>query len=507
MNRRPSSECTAGRGANRISLELLGIVCAPGDGRNLNVRMMTLADVIEGLSGTRLLRAAQPVRGFVIDSREAQPGDAFVALPGEKTDGHQYVNDAFSRGAIAALVDRDVATEAAVLDMQAGNTLPGTLSLPVCLRVPNVLAGLQALARWWRARFARVRVIGITGSVGKSSTKELVAAVLSRRFDVLKSEGNLNNEIGLPLTVLQLDEQHTRAVLEMGMYARGEIAMLCSIARPVVGVVTIIAPVHLERLKTIEDIAAAKAELVEALPANGMAILNYDDPLVRQMGRATAASKLYYGLDPAADLWADEIESEGLQGLRFTLHHRGEATHVQVPLLGRHSVHTSLRAAAVGIAEGMSLDQILEGLQDRRAQIRLVAVPGPNGSTLLDDTYNASPESTIAALNLLDELEGRKLAVLGDMLELGMQEEEGHRKVGLRALDVAHILVTVGELGRLIGEEARRNGMSADRVRMCATNEEAVAYLKMIIRSGDMILVKGSRGLHMEDIVAALGQG
>jgi UDP-N-acetylmuramoyl-tripeptide--D-alanyl-D-alanine ligase len=263
----------------------------------------------------------------------------------------------------------------------------------------------------------------------------------------------------------------------------------------------------LERLGSIEAIAQAKSELVEALPADGVAILNYDDERVRPMAGLTRARVLYYGLDAAADLWADDIRSEGLEGVRFQLHYRTEWMHMQVPLLGRHSVHTALRATAVGLAEGMSWDQILEGLQDRRAPLRLVAVPGPQGSTLLDDTYNANPESTIAALNLLAELEGRKIAVLGDMLELGPYEESGHRKVGLRAMDVADILVTVGELGRIIGNEARRNGMPVDRLRLCASNDEAVEFLKQAIRPGDMVLVKGSRGLHMEDIVAALGQG
>lgn len=469
--------------------------------------MMTLADVIEGLNGMRPPGALQPVRRFVIDSRRAAPRDVFAALKGENTDGHLYVEEAFSRGAIAALTDRDIAIDATVVNVRPGITLPPSLPLPVCLRVDDVLASLQSLARWWRSRFPALRVIGITGSVGKSSTKELVAVVLSRRFDVLKSEGNLNNEIGLPLTMLELDEHHERAILEMGMYQRGEIAMLCSIARPVVGVVTIVAPVHLERLGTVEAIAQAKAELVTALPEDGVAILNYDDLRVRQMANQTKARPLYYGLDPAADLWADDIQSAGLEGVRFRLHHRGETMHVQVPLLGRHSVHTSLRAAAVGLAEGMIWDQILEGLQDRRAQLRLVAVPGPKGSTILDDTYNASPESTIAALNLLEELEGRKIAVLGDMLELGAQEEEGHRKVGLRALDVASVLVTVGERGAIIGAEARRGGMPTDCVRICATNEEAIEHLQTVIQPGDVILVKGSRGLHMEDIVGVLGQG
>lgn len=471
--------------------------------------MLTLADVIEGLLGRRQVQSAQPIRRVVIDSREAGPGDLFVAFVGENTDGHNYVVEAFKRGAVAALVERDVPVEALKYDFRSGSTLPSfrALSLPVVLRVDQTLGALQQLAKWWRSRFKHLRVIGITGSVGKSSTKELVAAVLQQKYTLLKSEGNFNNEIGLPLTLLQLEAKHERAVLEMGMYAKGEITRLCELAQPAVGVVTIVAPVHLERLGSIEAIAEAKSELPLALPTNGVAILNYDDERVRAMKAVTRAKVLTYGLDPAADLWADDIVSEGLEGIHFTLHHRKEAFHVQVPLLGRHSVHTSLRATAVGLAEGMDWDAILAGLQDRRAALRLVAVPGPKGSTILDDTYNASPASMIAALNLLSELGGRKIAVLGDMLELGDYEDEGHRLVGLRALDVADVLITVGTLGRLMAVEAIQNGMPRDRVQMCETNEEAIAYLDRAIQSDDTILIKGSRGLHMEDIVSAFAQG
>lgn len=469
--------------------------------------MIMLADVLESLSGLRSVGMVQTIRRFVIDSREAKPKDVFVALKGDDTDGHLHVADAFSRGAIAALVDREVDVDAAIVDLEPGSTAPQSLPLPVCLRVADVLTALQSIATWWRDRFPTLRVIGITGSVGKSSTKELTAAVLSRHYNVLKNEGNLNNEIGLPLTLLRLEQHHQRAVLEMGMYARGEIATLCEIAKPVIGVETIVGPIHLERLGTIEAIAQAKAELVEALPADGVAILNYDEPLVRQMADQTDANVLYYGLSPQADLWADEIHSEGLNGIRFQLHHHDETMHVRVPLLGRHSVHTALRAAAVGVAEGLLWDQILSGLQDRHAVLRLVAVPGPNGSTLLDDTYNASSESTIAALNLLDDLEGRKIAVLGGMLELGTYETREHRKVALRTIDVADVLVTVGQLGMTIANVARRQGMSSERIHACESNDEAIALLREIIEQGDMVLVKGSRGLHMETIVHELGEG
>jgi UDP-N-acetylmuramoyl-tripeptide--D-alanyl-D-alanine ligase len=471
--------------------------------------MFTLADLIEGLTGRRPSVAAQVIHGFAIDSREVQPGDVFVAFKGEKTDGHFYVSAAFGRGAVAAIVEQEVPIEALHYDLQHNVTQRAIKqwTLPVIFRVDSSLTALQELARWWRLRQQNLRVIGVTGSVGKSSTKELIATVLERDNVVLKSEGNLNNEIGLPLTLLQLEPKHQRAVLEMGMYARGEIARLAELAQPIVGVVTNVGPVHLERLGSIDAIATAKAELVQALPPEGTAILNFDDERVRAMRAQARAQVLTYGLNPQADLWADEIASEGLEGIHFALHYRSEEFHVQVPLLGRHSVHTSLRAVAVGLAEGMSWDHILEGLQDRRAQLRLVAVPGPNGSTILDDSYNASPASMIAALNLLAELNGRKIAVLGDMLELGEYEDEGHRMVGLRAIDAADVLVTVGELGRAMAQEALNNGMAPDRVKTCVTNEEATAYLNAIVQPGDMILVKGSRGLRMEDIVNALVLG
>jgi UDP-N-acetylmuramoyl-tripeptide--D-alanyl-D-alanine ligase len=292
----------------------------------------------------------------------------------------------------------------------------------------------------------------------------------------------------------------------MGMYDVGEISDLARIAQPHVGVVTIIGPVHLERAGTIERIVQAKTELVKALPPapEGVAILNYDDERVRGMAQETRARVFYYGLSPEADLWADDIEGLGLDGIRFQLHCGDEEMFVKIPLLGRHSVHTALRAAAVGLVEGLNWQEIIEGLRGPSAQLRLVAVPGPRGSTILDDTYNASPASTIAALNLLGELEGRKIAVLGDMLELGDYEEEGHQKVGLRALEVADVLITLGSRGRIIGEAALRWGMSSDQVHIFEENAEAIALLEKIVTSDDVILVKGSRAMKMEEIIGAL---
>jgi UDP-N-acetylmuramoyl-tripeptide--D-alanyl-D-alanine ligase len=379
--------------------------------------------------------------------------------------------------------------------------------VPVCLLVPDTLAALQRLASFWRDQFP-VRIVAITGSVGKSTSKELTWAVLDQRYNTLKSPGNLNNEIGLPLTLLQMDARHACAVLEMGMYDLGEIAQLCAIARPQVGVVTNVGPTHLERLGTIERVAAAKAELVQALPAGGTAVLNADDPLVREMARQVAdgVNVMTYGLSAEADLWADDVCSEGLEGIRFVLHHRREVMHVKVPLLGRHSVHTALCATAVGLIEGLRWEEILTGLQSTTVQLRLVSEPGWNGSILLDDTYNASPVSTIAALNLLDDLKvgGRKIAVLGDMAELGDYTEEGHRKVGCRVPGVVAVLITVGPNAHLIADEAGACGMPAEAVVEVGSNQAAIDYLRQIVQPGDIVLVKGSRSMAMEEIVVAL---
>jgi UDP-N-acetylmuramoyl-tripeptide--D-alanyl-D-alanine ligase len=469
--------------------------------------MLTLAKVIQAVTGQDSpLDSDQPLTRVVTDSRLAVPGCLFVALQGEVSHGHEFVTAAFKAGAVAAIIEADLTLDVPCLNLQSGAASPSaTLELPLCLRVESSLMALQRLATYWRNQH-HPRVIGITGSVGKTTTKELVAAVLARRYNTLRSRSSYNNEIGLPLTLLQLTAAHQRVVLEMGMYDVGEIAELAQIARPHVGVVTNIGPVHLERAGSMERIAQAKAELVEALPSDGTAILNYDDPLVRDMAERTPARVFYYGLSPRADLWASGIQGMGLEGIRFRLHYASETIHLRVPLLGRHSVHTALRAAAVGLVEGEGWQEIVEGLQGGAQQLRLVAVDGINGSTVLDDTYNASPQSTLAALNLLDELDGRKIAVLGDMLELGVYEEEGHRKVGLRVIESVDVLITVGRLGRIIGEEAQRWGFPSSNVHILENNSQTIELLRDSITPEDVILVKGSRAMQMEEVVMALAR-
>lgn len=476
--------------------------------------MLTLADALEALTGIRLVGAGPVITEVHVDSRQAIPGSLFIALPGEHVDGHSFVSDAFERGARLAFIQHELPEAVQTLDLRRPwrpDELEAALAIlnldaPLCLLVPDSLTALQQTAGFWRRKFDLLRVIGITGSVGKSTTKELVAEVLDQRFRTLKNPGNLNNEIGLPLTLLHLTEEHEQAVLEMGFYVPGEISFLCDLALPQVGVITNIGTVHAERAGSQEAIARGKAELVQALPPapQGTAILNYDDAWVRGMASQTKAAVFFYGLDPQADLWADRVEGLGLEGIRFRLHYRNETLHLRVPLIGRHSVHTALRAAAVGLVEGLTWQEIVDGLRSGRAQLRLAAVRTARGALVLDDTYNASPESTLAALNLLDELEGRKVAVLGDMLELGPYERRGHEMVGVRAAEVVDELVTVGELGAIIAAAARQAGLPAEAITVLEGTPQAIAFLQDRLTAQDVVLVKGSRGMRMDRIVAAL---
>lgn len=467
--------------------------------------LLTLADVIEALTAIRPANANAVITEAAIDSRQTIPGSLFVAMRGEKVDGHDFLQDAFKRGASFALIQKDIDASFRTLDLRGNVQLDANFHFdsPLCLRVDNTLSALQQIARFWRRKL-NLKVIGITGSVGKSTTKEMVAEVLSVKYRTLKSPGNLNNEIGLPLTILKLGAGYERAVLEMGFYVPGEIQFLCDIALPHIGVVSNVGTVHAERAGSQEAIFRGKSELPQALPENGVAILNFDDPWVRKMEERTKAKVFFYGLSPEADLWADQIEGLGLDGIRFRFHYKKEILHTRVPMIGRHSVHTALRAASVGLNDGLTWQEILEGLSHGHAQLRLVAVRNDIGALILDDTYNASPESMLAALNLLDELDGRKIAVLGDMLELGPYERQGHEMVGIRAAQVAKILLTLGARAKIIAEAARKAGMKPSHIFEFEAPEPMIDWLNKNLTSSDAVLIKGSHGLRMDRITAAL---
>ena len=475
--------------------------------------MLTLADVIEALTNIQPPHADIVITEAAVDSRQVIPGGLFVALPGENVDGHDFVEDAFQRGASFALIQHDVSGNHKTIHLTLGKfpTLPSGVDfsfplqqdMPTCLLVENTLKALQQIARFWRQKLD-LGVVGITGSVGKSTTKEVIFDVLSQHYRTLKSPGNMNNEIGLPLTILRLGVGYQRAVLEMGFYVPGEIALLCEIARPRIGVVTNIGTVHAERAGSKEAIFRGKSELIQALPGDGVAILDLDDPWVVKMAELTRARIVFYGLNPEADLWADHVESLGLEGIRFRLHYHHETFYMHIPMIGQHSVQTALRAAAVGLVDNLTWQEIIDGLHHGQTQLRLSAVRSETGALLLDDTYNASPESMLAALNLLADLDGHRVAVLGDMLELGPYERQGHEIVGVRASEVAEKLVTIGALGHLIAAAARWAGMLSENISEFETVDEAIPFLQKSLTEKDVALVKGSHGMHLERIVAAL---
>ncbi len=470
--------------------------------------MLNLIDIITALTGQSSLLLDVPISSVAVDSRQVKKGGLFIALPGERVNGHDYVKSAFDHGASFAIIQQDTHIEVPTFDLRPGHfQAPSSMpTLPICLQVEDSLLALQAIASYWRDKFS-IRSIGITGSVGKTSTKELAASVLCEKYSVLKNPGNMNNEIGLPLTLLQLEAHHQVAVLEMGFYVTGEIQTLCDIAKPQVGVITNIGTVHAERAGSQKLIAEGKAELVRYLPTDGVAILNMDDPWVKKMSTMTQANVLTYGIEQNADLMAQNIQSHGLEGVSCDLVYQGAKHPIHSPLLGTFSIYTILCAAAVAISEDMDWDAIIKGLSHSRLDLRLHPVTLPDGTIILDDTYNASPASMIAALHLLQGLSARRVAILGDMLELGQYETAEHFAVGLAAGCSADILILVGERSKKIAEAAISQGFPKQNLFWFADSTQGAKKIKNLVNSGDMILIKGSNSMHMDNILNALVGG
>jgi UDP-N-acetylmuramoyl-tripeptide--D-alanyl-D-alanine ligase len=442
------------------------------------------------------------------------PRGLFLANRGEQRDGHDFVKQGLENGAAAALVSRvpenlRAQAGAGKLVVVAGRTggpvdplaLAGRRTLVVVPDDPQ--RTIQQCAAWWR-RQVETRVVAVTGSVGKTTTKDLLANVLDRRFRVLRTEGNLNNELGLPIMALRLTPMHEIAVLEVGISAVGEMKVFAGIAQPDVAVVTRVAPAHLHQLKTIDIVEREKGKLVEALPTGGVAVLNADDERVTRMAGRTRARSVRFGVSPAADVRAVQVQSLGFDGLRFELESELGRCQVTLPLVGRHFVTCALAAAAAALECGATLDDVVQGLEQplegRRLQPRRLA----SGVTILDDTYNASPEATKAALDVLAETGGRRIAVLGDMFELGDYSARGHSEVGGWTAGRVDLLIAVGEHAGVLIDAARQAGMPAEGTVACASNDEAAAYLAPRLRADDFVLVKGSRGMRMEAIVQAL---
>lgn len=453
------------------------------------------------VGGALVREGSLPIRGAAVDSRRVGPGMAFFALPGERTDGHRFVDAAVAAGA-TALVVREIPDEPALGRLTASR--PG-LSV---IAVPDPGAALLAAARAWRDRFSPL-VVGITGSLAKTSTKEQVAEVLSERWTVLRNEGNENNEIGLPLTLLRSGPEHEALVLEMGLYVPGDISLLAGLARPTIGVVTAVRGVHLSRAGTIDAIERGKRELIEALPPGGTAVLNADDPIVTRWTPPAGVTAVRYGFDASAEVTATDVVGLGAEGMAFTLVLPDGAFAVRTPALGRHSVHNALAAAAVAHVAGMDHATIARGVArgfrapHRTSLVRLA------DRMVLDDSYNASPDSVAAALDLLATLPGRRIAVLGEMMELGEGTRSGHLAVGRHAASLADRLLVVGDGAAAIAEGAQAAGMAPGAIARVADREAATAWLATESRPGDAILVKASRGaaldLVVDDLVRLFG--
>ena len=449
---------------------------------------LTLSQLIEGLSPARIVRrpdADIALGAFRNDSRAVESGDVFVALK-DRRDGHDFVPDAVRRGARAIIAERPV-------------ELPPAEDLGdyAYLTVESPLSGLQRLAGWWRNQIGAT-IIGVTGSVGKTTTKEAISGLLSLRSRVSRSMGNLNNEIGLPIALLSVKKNDEFAVLEMGAYTTGEIRALCEIARPDLGLVSSIGPVHLERFGTMQAIVDAKAELVEALPPSGVALLNGDDPHLRRYPDRTAARPFLYGIGPGLDLVGSEVQIRGLQGVSGRMSTAGESADFKTPLVGRPGLYVALAAVATAVNLGWRLADACAGLAKVNQSLRLRPIRTSMGALIVDDSYNASPAAVEAALDLIATVPGRKIAILGDMYELGEMEESGHRQVGKKAGQIADALIAVGPKSRQIHSAARKCGLE-DAHWVAGTAD--VDYSP---QPDDVILVKGSRGMRMETIVERL---
>jgi UDP-N-acetylmuramoyl-tripeptide--D-alanyl-D-alanine ligase len=443
---------------------------------------LPLAKIAEFVSASGSFAPEDVPHGYSIDSRTVGPGQLFFAVKGERLDGHDFVESALERGAVAAVVRKD----------QLGR-YPAETQL---LAVEDTLVALQTLALAVRKVWGKP-LIGVTGSMGKTTTKEAIAHVLSTRLRVLKSEGNFNNHFGLPLMLLKLEPEHDVAVIEMGMSHAGEIRALAKIAQPEIGVVTNVAPVHLEFFDSVAGIARAKYELIESLPAGGTAVLNADDEYVSQFGRDFKGKVVMYGTRATADVRAENLRSRGAEGSEFDVVIEGVREHARLPLVGEHNVLNALAAAAVGLERGLKPSDAVGSLASLAPADKRGEVLRLGNITVINDCYNCNPKALNAMVDALAGMAAqRRIVVAGAMLELGPTEEELHRQAGAHIAEKKiDVLLGVRGPARVMVEAARQAGVQAEFV---ASAEEAGEWLAREVRDGDVILMKASRGVKLE---------
>jgi UDP-N-acetylmuramoyl-tripeptide--D-alanyl-D-alanine ligase len=457
---------------------------------------MTLAQV-ESATGGILVSGSKSVSlaGISIDTRTLRASDLFFAIRGARNDGHDHIADALQKGASGAVVD---------LRYEKPEDFPAN---KILLRVENTHEALKDLAAMVR-RHWRGSLVGITGSMGKTTTKEFMAQVLQTEFSVYRSPGNYNNLFGLPLAIFGLSPEDHIGLFEMGMSAPGEIAEMCRIALPDAGVITNAAPVHLEFFDSVEAIARAKAELAEGLTAGGTLIYNADDPLVRGIGERYSGDKVSFGLSAAADIRAEEIEITGLMETRFRLVCEGTVRRAILPLCGTHYVMNALPAVALARRYTIDVEQILESLRHlRQAHMRGQALHFREGFTVIDDSYNSNPRALRQMIENLTRIPrySRRILVAGEMLELGKTSEALHRECGVRAAEGGvDIVVGVQGAAREIARGAVAGGMPLTQVHFFTEVNPAIDFICRKVQPGDLVLIKGSRGVHLEKMVQAL---
>ena len=451
---------------------------------------LTLEEISNAVGGVLNGPGSQKVTGYSIDSRTLQPGALFFAVKGPRFDGHDFVQQVFQKNAAAAVVEERTTT-------YSGSTI----------RVKSTVEALQTLATEVRRRWGKP-IIGITGSAGKTTTKEMVAAVLGKKFTVLRSMGNLNNEFGLPLCLLRVERYQNIGVLEMGMSAKGEIRKLASIAEPNEGVVTNVNPVHLEFFKSVDEIAEAKAELLEGLHDPKVGYLNNDDSRVRAMSRKFSGKIITYGIKSVAAFKVQQIQDLGLDGTAFTVHHDRRDLQFVLPLLGQHNVANALAAIAVGATHDVSWEQIREALAEMKPEkMRGQVVKFREGFAVIDDSYNSNPRALSEMIRFMGKLQGfqRKILVAGEMLELGPEGSEMHRNCGREAAKAGFetIIAVQGQAAEIL-EGAFEAGMNRSRLKFGRDAVETGDILARTVRKGDVVLIKGSRGVKLEQALNTL---